>query len=157
MEFWDIWRKVLENKRAPIYKGLKVKIIKAGTNLYGSLLQDYKNNGFLYVTNIFDNGNVAISSSPNGGLSINFGEDLLIPIYDENILTVLKNKEKELTRVSKEISDIKYFINEQCKYVSGVVRDCSTCKNNVEFPPPHTCDMCTSLDQEGEYGMWETK
>lgn len=35
--------------------------------------------------------------------------------------------------------------------------DCSTCKNNVEFPPPHTCDICTSLDMEGEYGMWEAK
>ena len=35
--------------------------------------------------------------------------------------------------------------------------DCSTCKNNIEFPPPHTCDICTSLDQEEEYSMWEAK
>lgn len=37
------------------------------------------------------------------------------------------------------------------------IRNCSTCKNNVEFPPPHTCDICTSLDQEEEYEMWEPK
>ena len=34
--------------------------------------------------------------------------------------------------------------------------DCSTCKNNVEYPPPHTCDVCTSLDEE-MYCMWEKK
>lgn len=38
-----------------------------------------------------------------------------------------------------------------------VVKDCSTCKNNVEYPPPYTCDICTSLDQEEEYEMWEEK
>lgn len=35
-------------------------------------------------------------------------------------------------------------------------KDCSTCKNNVEYPPAHTCDICTSLDEE-EYCMWEAK
>ena len=38
-----------------------------------------------------------------------------------------------------------------------VVKDCSTCKYNVEYPPPHTCDICMSLDQEEEYEMWEGK
>lgn len=150
-----MWRIVVENKL--FYKGLKVKVINAEQNLYGSLLQHYKKMNYLYISNVLDNGNIAISDSPNGGLLINFDEDLLVPIYDDNILTVLKNKEKELARVSKEISDITQFINEQCKYVSNVVKDCSTCKNNVEFPPPHTCDVCTSLDQEEEYGMWEAK
>ena len=41
--------------------------------------------------------------------------------------------------------------------VSDCVVNCSTCKNNVEFPPAHTCDICTSLDQDEEYGMWEAK
>ena len=41
--------------------------------------------------------------------------------------------------------------------VSDCICDCSTCKNNVEFPSPHTCDICTSLDQDEEYGMWEAK
>lgn len=38
----------------------------------------------------------------------------------------------------------------------GIKIDCSTCKNNVEYLPPHTCDICTSLDQE-MYCMWESK
>lgn len=37
------------------------------------------------------------------------------------------------------------------------IRNCSTCKNNIKFPLPHTCDICTSLDQEEEYSMWEEK
>lgn len=40
---------------------------------------------------------------------------------------------------------------------NAVPIDCSTCKNNVEYPPPHTCDICTSLDREEEHEMWEAK
>lgn len=36
-------------------------------------------------------------------------------------------------------------------------KSCATCANNVEYPPPHTCDICTSLDQEEEFEMWEPK
>lgn len=35
--------------------------------------------------------------------------------------------------------------------------NCSNCANNIEFPPPHTCDVCTSLDQEDDYSMWQPK
>ena len=35
----------------------------------------------------------------------------------------------------------------------GKTIDCSTCKNNVMYPPPHACDVCTSLDHE-MYCMW---
>ena len=41
--------------------------------------------------------------------------------------------------------------------ISDCVVNCSTCKNNVKYPPPHTCDICTSLDQDEEYGIWEAK
>ena len=38
---------------------------------------------------------------------------------------------------------------------------CKTCKNypkyNNGYAPPHTCDICTSLDQEDDYEMWEAK
>lgn len=37
----------------------------------------------------------------------------------------------------------------------GIEIDCSTCKNNVKYPPPHTCDICTSLDNDEGYSMWE--
>lgn len=36
-------------------------------------------------------------------------------------------------------------------------KTCKTCRNNVEFPPPHTCDVCNSLDAEDEYEMWQPK
>ena len=37
-----------------------------------------------------------------------------------------------------------------------VIKNCRTCVNNVEYPPPHTCDVCDSLDEE-LYCMWEPK
>lgn len=37
------------------------------------------------------------------------------------------------------------------------IRNCSTCANNLEYPLPHTCDICTSLDQEDEFSMWRAK
>lgn len=61
------------------------------------------------------------------------------------------------------VGDEVYFIT-SIQYENGrplgfnaIPINCSTCKNNVEFPPPHTCDICTSLDQEEEYEMWEPK
>lgn len=36
-------------------------------------------------------------------------------------------------------------------------RDCSTCANSLEYPLPHTCDICTSLDQEEGFSMWRAK
>lgn len=60
------------------------------------------------------------------------------------------------------IDDEEYIIN-KVRYESGkwigfeaVKKNCTTCKNNVVYPPAHTCDICGSLGQE-EYGMWEAK
>lgn len=61
-------------------------------------------------------------------------------------------KEKELDELERLLK--KYPDEESRK---RPVKNCSTCKNNVEFPPPHTCDICTSLDQDEEYEMWEAK
>lgn len=42
-----------------------------------------------------------------------------------------------------------------------IKKNCSNCANNIEHPPPHTCDECTSLDNEergfSEYYMWKYK
>lgn len=54
------------------------------------------------------------------------------------------------------ITSIKYE-NGRLLGFNAVPINCSTCKNNIEFPPSHTCDICTSLDQEEEYEMWEAK
>lgn len=39
---------------------------------------------------------------------------------------------------------------------SNVIKNCRTCAHNVEYPPPHTCDICDSLDEK-LYWMWEPK
>lgn len=96
------------------YTGLKVKV-KNENILYGYLLNEYKRLGYLVISQIFENGNVFLSNNPNGGLSISMNTNALIPIYDENILTVLQRKMDALYNLKKEIKDIKNFINERCK------------------------------------------
>ena len=53
--------------------------------------------------------------------------------------------------------DVDVMPKNMFKLSGNAIKDCSTCKNNVEYSPPHTCDICTSLDQEEEYEMWEEK
>ena len=91
------------------YVGMKVKVINAGSMLYGDLLDEYNALGYIEITDIFENGNVRLS---NGDLWINYHKSDLIPIVDENILTVLDRKIKESKRIDKEIRDIKDFIND---------------------------------------------
>lgn len=59
-----------------------------------------------------------------------------------------RNMKKSIARYQERLTEVLY---------KGKIKNCSTCKNNVEFPPPNTCDICTSLDQEEEYEMWESK
>ena len=91
------------------YVGMKVKIIDAEAKLYGTLLDEYNALGYIKIVDIFENGNVRLS---NGELWINYHKSDLIPIVDENILTVLDIKIKESKRIDKEIRDIKKFIND---------------------------------------------
>ena len=66
--------------------------------------------------------------------------------------------EFEREEIEEQISEEAYELDEEYDTdISDCIVNCSTCKNNVEFPPPHTCDICTSLDQDEEYGMWEAK
>ena len=91
------------------YVGMKVKIIDVEAKLYGTLLDDYKARGYIKITDIFENGNVRLS---NGDMWINVPKSDLIPIMDEDILTILDIKIKESKRIDKEIRDIKKFIND---------------------------------------------
>ncbi|WP_143452708.1 hypothetical protein [Konateibacter massiliensis] len=97
------------------YVGLKVRVVNADKNLYGALLDEYQKRGYLYIADIFENGNVFISYSSHGGLLMSFDRNLLEPYYDENILQVLNNKKEELKRIGREVADIEKFINERCK------------------------------------------
>lgn len=97
-----------------------------------------------------------------------------MPVKD--IIELIEKKDKRIAQLEKIISDMNDTIktignqnrrlkknNERYQerltevFIKGKIKNCSTCKNNVEFPPPHTCDICTSLDQEEEYEMWEAK
>ena len=97
-----------------LYTGLKVKV-KNENGIYGHLQNEYKRLGYLFVSQIFDNGNVFLSDNPKGGLNANMNADALIPIYDDNILSVLHRKKDEFYNLEREINDIENFINERCK------------------------------------------
>lgn len=94
----------------------------------------------------------------------------------KDIVIQIEKKDKRIAELEKKVSDM----NDTIKTISkqnrklkrnneryqerltevlykGKIMNCSTYKNNVEFPHPHTCDICTSLDQEEEYSMWEPK
>ena len=101
-----------------LYAGIKVKL-KNEDSVYGSLRNDYKRLGYLFVSQIFENGNVFLSNNPHGGLNISANKDALIPLYDENILNVLNRKREEFYSLNKEIKDIENFINERCKDTSS--------------------------------------
>lgn len=94
----------------------------------------------------------------------------------KGIIRLVEKKDKRITELEeklKEMSDSIRVIGNQNRKLrrnneryqerltevlyKGKIKSCSTCKNNVEFLPPHTCDICTSLDQEEEYSMWEKK
>ena len=94
----------------------------------------------------------------------------------KEIIRQIEKKDKRIAELEKKVSDMNDTIrtignqnrklkrnNERYQerltevLYKGEINNCSTCKNNVKFPPPHTCDICTSLDQEEEYEMWEER
>lgn len=87
------------------------------------------------------------------GEAYNLATKNLSTIFLENLRRIVNEEEAKL-QILEEASEIEedYDVD-----VTDCIRNCSTCRNNVEFPPPHTCDICTSLDQEEEYEMWAPK
>ncbi len=65
-------------------------------------------------------------------------------IFMENIERVIE-EERIRNQIFEETAEIESDYDVEVSYC---VANCSTRKNNVEFPPPHTCDICTSLGQE---------
>lgn len=82
-----------------------------------------------------------------------------------NIWSKIGKQPLRITRYTDAIvfvGDDQYYIT-GIRYENGkplgfnaVKMDCEICENNVEYPSPHTCDICTSLDQE-DYCMWSLK
>lgn len=58
---------------------------------------------------------------------------------------------------SEQILEIAEKLGADCDNENfNVIKNCRTCVHNVAYPPPHTCDICDSLDEE-LYWMWEPK
>lgn len=103
----------MENKIL-LYVGLKVRA-KSENVLCGSLLKEYKKCGYLFISEIFENGILFLSNSPKGGINISVDKSLAEPIYDGKILTILSEKKRIRSRLDIEIDDIENFINERCR------------------------------------------
>ena len=98
--------------------------------------------------------NIAYGLNSDGNTRTAFSQK--VTTYMPDVMQTLGFLIGEFQRemVQEQISEEAYELDEEYDTdVSDCIMNCSTCKNNVEFPPPHTCDICTSLDQEEEYGM----
>lgn len=60
-----------------------------------------------------------------------------------------ENKEKEIEQLKRLL--LKYSSEDSRKMPD---KYCGTCAYNVKPMVPHTCDVCTSLDQDEMYSMW---
>lgn len=98
-----------------LYVGLKVKV-KNESVIYGYLLEEYKRSGYLFISEI-ENGNIFLSDSPKGGINVTVDKNLVEPIYDDKILSVLERKKRIRSRLDIEINGIEKFINDRCKDV----------------------------------------
>lgn len=88
----------------------------------------------------------------------------LLRLYDK--IGKLPYRKCKHMDVMVEFGEDRFFVTEvkynNKKSVSLKVEkiSCETCKNNPRYnngySPPHTCDICTSLDSE-DYEMWELK
>ena len=58
-------------------------------------------------------------------------------------------KEKEIEQLKRLL--LKYSSEDSRKMPD---KYCGTCAYNVKPMVPHTCDVCTSLDQDEMYSMW---
>lgn len=99
-----------------LYVGLKVKV-KNENILYGIFLEEYKKYGYLFISEMFENGNLFLSDSPNGGINLTVDNSLVEPIYNDKILTVLNEKKRIRSRLDVEIKDIENFINDKCRSI----------------------------------------
>lgn len=66
-------------------------------------------------------------------------------------------KSRPETQLFTELEEAEKFCYDNNNPLEKV--GCKTCKNNPHYnngyAPPHTCDICTSLDQKEDYGMYE--
>lgn len=81
------------------------------------------------------------------------------PEFEEILAAMTKVQKKEIEYLRMLLWNEIFNESETCldkRQDTDIEKCCSTCKCNVEFPPAHTCDVCTSLDEEN-YCMWKQK
>ena len=100
----------------------------------------------------------------NLGVSYFLSEDEAVKYQFEMFETYTKQQQERILKkeFQKRVTEIKELERLLEKYPTEESRklievSCKTCRHNVEFPEPHTCDECTSLFNEKEYNMWEPK
>lgn len=98
-----------------LYSGLKVQVKDPDKNLSGSLINSYKTLGCLYITDVLYDDKVILSYSPKGAITVTINNDLIAPIYDKDLLSVLYEKQDEIDKLKWEIYDIKNFMGNRCK------------------------------------------
>ena len=81
------------------------------------MLEEYKKCGYLFISEMFENGTLFLSDSPKGGINISADKSLVEPIYDDKILNVLREKKRIRSRLEIEIDDIENFINDRCRNI----------------------------------------
>lgn len=80
--------------------------------------------------------------------------DYLFKKFPYNPIVALPNTTTLETWNKDELENWISVVTEIIEDMS-IEKSCKNCKNNVEYPPPHTCDECTSLANDEEYSMWE--
>lgn len=100
----------------------------------------------------------------NLGTNCFLSEDEATKYQFEMIETYTKRQQDHILKkeFQKRINEIKELERLLEKYPDKKSRkivevSCKTCRHNVEYPEPHTCDECTSLFNEKEHSMWEPK
>lgn len=83
-----------------------------------------------------------------------------IVVHGTKEIPVFGIKYKELESGEYHVGYSSYNLNFVFEWLEECfeITNCSTCKHNVESPPPDTCDKCSwySLDQP-DFTMWEKK
>lgn len=106
--------------KIPAYIGARV-VLRYPNILCGSSKSFYLQHGYVYIKDIWDNGNILVGGE-GCSISIN-GDDIEDVFHDGNILDVLRNKRIELVKIQKDIDHIEEYINWRCSPESVVNND----------------------------------
>ena len=85
-----------------LYIGLKIKL-KRPDILCGSPKEFYLKHGYVYVQDIWDNGNILVGGDIGVGVTIT-----------RDLIEVLQSKKRECNKIQKDIERVEEYINWRC-------------------------------------------